>query len=153
MRRSLIVLLSLALVAGAGCVSVFTDPLGREEALKMTQREYTNMIRWGKIEDAAELVDPEMREEFLAFLPAFEELRITDFEIGKLSYVPRPDDDEEAQDQGSVTVTYRGYSLRTLTEQKVREKQEWYRVNGVSNQWMVRPQIAGIANAFRTESR
>ena len=113
----------------------------------MTQREYTNLIRWGRIERASELVDPEMREEFLGFLPAFEQIRITDFEIGKLNF------QLENEYEASVTVTYRGYSLALLTEQSIREKQEWYRPEGMGNTWLVRPEIAGIANAFRAKSR
>lgn len=140
MRIATAALLALALLGGAGCPAMFTDPLGRHEALRMTQREYTNFMRWGEIERASELVDPELREEFLTYLPAFERIRITDYEIGKLSYA-------EEDGVANVTVTYRGYSLASFTEESIRESQQWYR-EGSGRTWRVRPEIAGIADAL-----
>jgi hypothetical protein len=142
--RRVAALLGAALLGGLGCPAMVLDPLGRDEALRMTQREYTNRIRWGDIERAAEMVDPELREDFLGFLPAFEQIRITDFEIGK--FAPLEDGNV------NVPVTYRGYSLATLVEHEIRETQEWYRV-GRGRTWRVRPEIAGIANAFHQASR
>ena len=145
MRHVLAGALALCLLGSGGCPAMITDPLGRHHSLELTQREYTNMIRWGDVERADELVDPEHREAFLGFVPAFEDIRITDYEIGRLLYQP----DETV----TVQVTYRGYSLTTLIEQTIGEKQEWYRPEGMGNTWLVRPEIAGIANAFRAARR
>ena len=134
-------LVPLLLLAGSGCLSLFTDPMGRQRALAETQRNYTNLIRWGDFEKAGELVDPSVREEFLGYLPALKQIRITEFEIGKLAFL------DGGNDAASVTVTYRGYSLSSFVETPLREEQEWHR-QGRSNLWLVRPQIQAIVSAF-----
>jgi hypothetical protein len=140
-RGAIRLLVPLLLLALSGCMSLITDPMGRQRALAKTQRSYTNMMRWGDFEKASELVDPSVREEFLGYLPALKQIRITDFEIGDLDFV------EDGHDVANVTVDYRGYSLSSYVETPLREEQEWHR-QGRSNVWLVRPQIQGIVSAF-----
>ena len=52
------------LLAGLGC-SVFSDPMGREDALTNAQRRYTQHVRWGNLEAASAYVDPDVRTAFL----------------------------------------------------------------------------------------
>ncbi|HEY5657836.1 MAG TPA: hypothetical protein VIY27_08595 [Myxococcota bacterium] len=120
-----------AALSTAGCAS-FSDPLGRHEALEMAQKQYTEAIRWGDLDRASVFLEPEQRESFELLTPTFEEIRITDFEIGQI---------EGDENEASVTVTYRGYALAYQIEKRFRERQEWSRVEGLANQWHVQSDL------------
>ena len=117
------------------CVSP-KDPFDREYALKQAQRKYVEGLRWGNLEKSAQYVDPEMRAEFLSLAPAFETVRITDYDIGELEV------DEDTLAQADVYVTYLGYVLPQFQEKRVREHQVWYRDEESGSEWRVRPQLA-----------
>jgi hypothetical protein len=135
--------LSLTLLLSQGCVSP-KDPMGHRDALKDAQKHYTNLIRWGDAEHAAEFVDPELRDKFLAHAEDLETLSISDYEVGEIEYA---DDDTTAR----VQVTYRGYSLTQFVERKVRVTQEWRRVSG--NDWRVHPDIDAVVAQIRGTPR
>lgn len=118
-------------IAGCAILTELDDPLGRHSSLKLNQREYTQAIRWGEIEEASEFVDPLLRPSFLEKSTAFAGFRITDYQIGRLDY------DEADSNTAHVAVTYRGYYTASLVEQPIRERQQWYRESG--NDWRVRP--------------
>lgn len=128
------VLLTFAIGLGAGgCVSP-TDPLGRNDALEAAQKSYTENVRWGNFEQASRYVDPALRDDFLALEDRFDQVRITDYEIGEVKSADH--------DTAEVEVTYRGYALPYYVEKEVREEQQWYRDEGVNNTWRVRPQLS-----------
>jgi hypothetical protein len=131
------------LCAGLGCAS-FGDPMGRAYALEEAQLSYTQSVRWGNLQAASELVDPPMREAFLAQRPAFERIRITEYDIGKIDYDPE-------LMSAKVNVTYHGYSLATLEERRIEETQRWERTDGST--WWVKPQLAGLIDAFPEATR
>jgi hypothetical protein len=145
MRRAtvpaLLAALALALQA-VGCASSFVDPTGQRTSLENAQREYTKLIRWGEVKRAALYVEPEALEEFLRYAPVFEQIRITDADWDAMGVMP------EDGDSAEVEVTYHAYSLATLQEKKVVETQTWKRHGGVKNQWLVRPEVALLAEAF-----
>lgn len=144
MRTARLLLLCTLLLAGpSGCITWFTDPMGYKAAFDRTQRQYTNYLRWGQVEKASSFVDPELREAYLKYVPAFESLRITDYEIGEIEYL---------DDHASVTVTYAGYSLESFVERKVREKQQWYREDSTSG-WRVRSDISVFAQSIEGAQR
>lgn len=126
MRIGAVLLTVLVAIAFGGCAATFTDPMGKQNALEIAQRDYTQRIRWGELERASQYVDPELRDAFLAQQEIFDTLRVTDFEIGKIEF-------DEEEDSAEVTVTYRAYSLATLIERPIREKQKWVREDGLSN--------------------
>ena len=99
-------LVALVLITNAGCISMFSDPLGRRSALREAQLKYTQAVRWGNIEKASEFVDPDLREEFLGLLEAFERIRVTDYDIGSIQY--------ESSELANVTVTYHAYTMGTF---------------------------------------
>ena len=142
MRRSASIALLLALsFCSAGCVwplfaEMAKDPMGRTNALDNAQRKYTNAVRWGDIEQAAQLVHPELREEFLSYEGEFDGIRVTDFEVGELVF-------EEGSEKATVRVTYHAYSLASMLEKEVKEVQRWERLSH-KNDWVVRPQLAGL---------
>jgi hypothetical protein len=139
-RRCAVALLLVPLCLSTGCVSLLfdmvTDPMGRKSALRLAQREYTKAVRWGDIEVAAHYVDPELRAAYLGYEAEFSGIRVTDFDVGELTYGP---DLKTAE----VRVTYRAYSLRAMTEVEIRETQQWLRPGG-GNEWVVRPELEGI---------
>ncbi len=145
MRRvRLLVLCALLLAGPSGCIAtLFTDPMGYHAAFDDTQRQYTNYLRWGQFDKASSFVDPALRDAFLKQAPAFEGLRITDFERGDVEY---------QGDRATVTVTYAGYALDTFIERKIREDQYWYR-EGNSTRWRVRSDVAVFARASEGAQR
>jgi hypothetical protein len=134
-----IALLTLPLVLGSGCavfVDAVTDPMGRKAALNRNQRDYTKYVRWGDIEGAARFVHPEARDAFLSLAGDFEGIRVTDFEVGEITY-------SDGESAAKVRVTYTAYSMSSMIEKEIREVQEWERV-GAGNQWFVRPELEGL---------
>ncbi|MBW1687383.1 MAG: hypothetical protein JRS35_20280 [Deltaproteobacteria bacterium] len=141
MRRRLTVLLVvLPLFFCSGCIAVFvemfTDPMGRKAAFTRAQRGYTKMIRWSDIEGAVRFVHPEMREQFLSYEGAFDGIRVTDFEIGDVTF-------GEKEATATVRVTYYAYSMASMLEKEIKETQVWERPGG-SNRWVVRPKLEGL---------
>jgi hypothetical protein len=139
--RSFHVAMATLLLCSLGCASSFVDPTGRITSLEETQRKYTQLVRWGEIKRASMYVEPELREEYLSYAPLFDQIRITD-----------TDTDEVKMDAGEKTadvdVVYHGYSYTTYEEKRIFETQSWTRYEGVKNIWLVRPEIAQIAEAF-----
>ena len=135
--------LSVALLFAQGCVSP-QDPMGHRDALKDAQKRYTDLIRWHDTDRAAEYVDPELREKFLAHAADLETLEISDYELGQIEYA---DDDTTAH----VQVTYRGYSLTQFVERKIHVTQEWHRISG--NDWRVHPDIDTVVAQLRGTPR
>jgi len=143
MRRSASIALLLALsFFSVGCVwpllaEMAKDPMGRTNALDVAQRKYTNAVRWGDIEEAAQLVHPELREEFLSYEGEFDGIRVTDFEVGELAF------EDGSDTAATVRVTYHAYSLASMLEKEIKEVQRWERLSH-KNDWVVRPQLAGL---------
>jgi hypothetical protein len=139
-RRPTLLLAVLPLVFCSGCIAVFvemfTDPMGRKAAFTRTQREYTKNLRWGDIETAARFVHPEMREQFLSYESQFDGIRVTDFDVGEITF-------GEKEQTATVRVTYYAYSMASMLEKEIKETQEWERL-GRDNTWVVRPKLEGI---------
>lgn len=130
-------LLGLALVLAPGCASTLSDPSGKHNALENAQRRYTELVRWGELERASAFVDPELLEEYLGYATALEDIRFTDFETGSLVF-------HDETDTATAVVVYHAYSLSTLVEKRIREDQQWYRDDKLSNSWRVRPDMRQI---------
>jgi hypothetical protein len=136
-------LVALVFITNAGCINMLADPLGRRSSLKEAQLKYTQAVRWGNLEKASEFVDPELREEFLGLLEAFERIRVTDYDIGSIQY--------ESSELAKVTVTYHAYTVGTFLDRSFREKQVWHRV-GVGTQWWLEPQLDGVVGAMKVSA-
>jgi len=131
--------LLLGLSAAFGCAA-FGDPMGRERALEGAQLRYTQNVRWGDFDAASEYVDPAIREDFLELAPAFEGIRITEYDIGRIEY-------EGNRESATVRVVYHGYSLANAQERRIEEQQRWVRP-GRDNTWFVQPKLAGLLEPF-----
>ena len=111
----------LAVLFGiSGCLSAITDPLDRRGEFKDTQTKFTQYVRWGRFQEAAKFIDPELREEFMSFAPEFSDLRFSDYEITRV-------DIEEGLQSASVDVRYKGYLLNMPFERSVDLTEEWTR--------------------------
>ena len=111
----------LAVLFGiSGCLSAITDPLDRRGEFKNTQTKFTQYVRWGRFQEAAKFIDPELREEFMSFAPEFSDLRFSDYEITRV-------DIEEGLQSASVDVRYKGYLLNMPFERSVDLTEEWTR--------------------------
>jgi hypothetical protein len=141
--RSLVASALLASVALVGCQSV-TDPLGRQESLEASQKQYTDFVRWGELERASKFVDPELRDSFLDQLPRFDLLRVTDFDVQDIEY--------DGEDEVHVVVTYHGFSLKNMVERRFREEQTWVRDPGLRNRWRVTTDLADVLSDLRSGS-
>ena len=132
----------LGLTTAVGCAA-FSDPMGRERALEGAQLRYTQNVRWGDFDAAAEYVDPPTRKAFMEYVPAFEGVRITEYDIGRIEY-------GEDRESATVHVIYHGYSLATAQERRIEEQQHWVRPNR-DNTWFVQPRLAGLLEPFAGE--
>ena len=109
------------------------DPFKRQFTLEDKHKEYTDLVRWSKFEEAAAIVHSEERKEFLRQMPEFDLVRFSDWEA-----LPWEFEDAEAKNKAVIEVIYRGYSMRTPFEVKIHETQVWER-DGSGNNWIVRP--------------
>ena len=134
----------LVLLAASGCAA-FGDPMGRERALEGAQLRYTQHVRWGNFEAASEFVDPEQRDAFRGQAPAFDGIRITEYDIGRIEYAGN-------RESATVRVTYHGYSLATAQEWRIEEQQRWVRPGG-DNTWWVQPKLAGLLEPLAGATR
>jgi len=135
MRSAWIWLVVVALLGVGGCASSLSDPTGKHNALEWAQLEYTQRVRWGDVTKASEYIQEDRRDAFAAAAETFENIRITDYEIGSINYLD--EDDSSAE----VTVTYRAYSLKTLIETSIKEEQKWNRTDGLENNWWVSSEL------------
>jgi hypothetical protein len=139
-RRLTLLLVVLPLFFCSGCIAVFvemfTDPMGRKASFSRAQREYTKLLRWSDIEQAVRFVHPEVREEFLSYAGEFDGIRVTDFEIGDITF-------GEREETATVRVTYHAYSMASMLEKEIKETQEWERP-AKDNLWLVRPKLEGL---------
>lgn len=134
---------SLLLVMLMGCQSI-TDPMGHQEALELSQKRYTEFVRWGELERASRFVDPELRDDFVSQLPDFELFRVTDFDVQDIEY--------DGEDEIRVVVTYYGFSLRDMLEHRFREEQQWNRDPGMKGQWWVTTNLIEVLSDLRSGS-
>jgi len=141
MSAALRVLALIGLLAQLSCASSFVDPTGRLTSLEETQHKYTQLVRWGELRRAALFVEPDMVEEFLSYQPYFDDIRITDIDEEEVALDP-------SETTASVEVTYHAYSFKTLQEKRFFETQKWTRYDGVKNNWLVRPELGQIVDAF-----
>ena len=134
--------LMIGLLAQFGCAFGevrWSDPLQREISLEDAQHRYTVLVRWSNFEEAAKFVEPSLREDYLAGLPGFRELRFTEYESDPVRV-----DDERVS--ATVEVVYYAYTPTSPIEQKVTETQVWSRQPALGNQWFVQSSFHGLAD-------
>lgn len=120
----------------AGCVTGgdLLDLWGYRALLDQKQRRYTQFMRWGELDRAAEYVDEEGRGAFLERVAAFRGWRITDYEIIRF-------DINEARDEARVEVVYSGFRPDRPTLEHLREVQTWRRPR-LGRSWTVKSSLS-----------
>jgi hypothetical protein len=146
MRLVMTGMLLVTLLMTSGCASSFADPSGKHRTFKIAQRRYTEMVRWGQLERASAYVASEFKEKFLEDASQMLQIRVTDFEIGEPDFA----DDDNAV---TITVVYHAFSLTTLIERQIFERQEWHREGGIKNQWRVQPDLQQIVSGTAGPTR
>ncbi len=143
-RKTLCVVMALALWATAGCAFDPTDPLGHRDGLHWAQKRYSQALRWGEIERASKHVDPEQREEFLEVVRQLADVHFTDYEIGEVEM-------ENANQDATVRVVYSGYLNTVGIEKQFEETQHWHRESGTT--WLLHTEIAQLREAVKLWTR
>jgi hypothetical protein len=130
--------LAACLLAGSlGCFAFGDlDWRGHKQQLKETQLKYAHFLRWGEYQAAAYLVQPDMREAFLAEIKPFEGVRLSDYEVLDTEFNP-------SRTEATVMVSFSAYHLSRLVEHKWTEKQVWHR-DLATEEWVVKPDIEVI---------
>lgn len=136
-RRLGAAVLLAALVGALGaCASL--DPLRRKQSFEESHKLFTQYMRWGKIAQASQYVEPELREEFLSLAPELTQMYFTDYEI--LSA-----DIDAAWESAVVDVRIAGYRLSHPIERSHVLTEEWRR-EGLD--WLVRLDLAALRDAI-----
>lgn len=136
MGRRLSVAAFIPVLLLAGCVTGgdLLDLWGYRALLDAKQRRYTQFMRWGELDRAAEYVDEQRRTAFLDQAAAFRAWRITDYEVVRF-------DINGARDEATVEVLYSGFLPDRPTLATLREIQTWRRAP-VGRTWTVESRLS-----------
>jgi hypothetical protein len=115
MRRALLL---LAFLLAGGCYA----PMGPREELVWAVREYSDGIRWNKIDQSARHLPVEKRQPFAERYGAVEdELEVVDYEVQRVEY-DRKTDSAEVRVDISWSLKRRGVIERTVLQQHWEQK-------------------------------
>ena len=128
-RRSVAALVPALLLAGCVSGGDLLDLWGYRSLLDENQRRYTQFVRWGELDRAADYVNEERRPAFLEQAAALRGWRLTDYEIARF-------DINEARDEATVEVLYSGFRPDRPTLATLREIQTWRR-SSLGRTWTV----------------
>jgi hypothetical protein len=127
----------LVLATGCGLMRLTEgDLLGRRADFYDAQKHYTQSVRWGDLDKAAEFVDPKQRESFQSSARLLADVHFSDWENQRVEVAP---DDKSA----TAIVIYHAYLERALTEISYREKQSWS-YDETTHTWVVTPGLADL---------
>jgi hypothetical protein len=121
-RHSLVLVLSAAGLASAGCASM-SDKM---TVFQDTQRRYTQLMRFTDYEKAGRYVVPEERRSFRERTGALGDLRFSDYDI---------EDVQTSGDSATARVAYMGYRASSPIMVTYVEEQVWEFESGT---WQVR---------------
>ena len=124
----------------------FNDPLDREYSLESMQKRYTDLVRFSNFEAAADYVDREQQQAYLAGFPRDDALRFLDYES-------QPVHINLELTHALVRVVYTAYSPWTLMQVEIVEHQEWRRPKGIANAWTVRSEFKGLEPYLRVSQK
>jgi hypothetical protein len=143
-RWSVVFLLGVAL-AGGGCIGPlqrYRSP-GTQSAWDVADA-YGTELRWGRLDEAAALVHPELRAGFQRLFAGTEDrLRITSFEVESV-------DVRETQLRAEAMVRYRFYRIPAVVEQSRREPLQ-LRWEALGGRWYVEPDLAALSRNLGLE--
>ena len=142
--RSMILGLTVLVGFAVGCAADLNDPYHQRDRLQVTQKEFSQYLRWGAIEKASQFVVEEQRDEFKSLAPHLTDLRITDYEVMKV--------EQRSDTEALVVVRYVGYSLSSPIERSIVLDQTWTRVPE-TDFWMVSLEVNRLREALGLAAR
>ena len=140
MQNRPVPILVLAIASLAACSlgrgnPEFLIPAKRVAVVRETAESYGDNLRWGRLEAAVGMVEPERRMAFLRTLrDANPPLRFTSFEIVAVEL-------GSSRDEVEVLASFRLYRVPNLSERSVHELQVW-RFDPARGRWYVRPDLS-----------
>jgi hypothetical protein len=124
----------------AACGGLFDSP--DPQSVREAAEFYSDLVRWGRIDDASAYVHADHRAEFRSTLGDLQgALRITAVAVEDVSLGPETD-------RALVTVRFRVYRLPSVAETTLVDRQEW-RYESRVGRWQVMPDLA----LYRGETR
>ncbi|MBW2242977.1 MAG: hypothetical protein JRH01_13415 [Deltaproteobacteria bacterium] len=127
-----------------GCAIDLKDPYNDRARLRETQKEFTQYMRWGLIDKAAQFVVDEQRAEFETLAPSLTELRLTDHETLSVESI----DENHAR----VLVRFQGYTMSSPIERTINIKQDWT-FDETTRVWMVSLEVDLLRKALGIAAR
>ena len=140
MQNRPVPILVLAIASLAACSlgrgnPEFLIPAKRVAVVRETAESYGDNLRWGRLEAAVGMVEPERRMAFLRTLrDANPPLRFTSFEIVTVEL-------GSSRDEVEVLASFQLYRVPNLSERSVHELQVW-RFDPARGRWYVRPDLS-----------
>ena len=122
-----------------GCAVDLKDPYNDRGRLRGTQKEFTQYMRWGLIDKAAQFVVAEQRAEFETLAPSLTDLRLTDHETLNVESID--------SNHASVLVRFSGYSMSSPIERTIEIKQDWI-FDEDTRVWMVSFEVDRLRKAL-----
>jgi hypothetical protein len=114
------------------------------ESARIVAEEYGTLLRWGRVDEAAALVHPDLRSAFQRLLAGYENrVRITSFEVESIEL-------QSTQRRAQAMVRYEIYRVSALVEESRREplRLRWQLSSG---RWYVEPDLSWLARNFGLE--
>ena len=139
MKKSLLFLLALLLLAGCGATKDLIQKDDRESFQYSTDRYY-KLIQWKYYEKAVQFVDPESAREFESFVFRNQkDLNITAYQIKDVTFIdPGVLDESEAgsqsnkndsnSDRAKIRVYFTYFKYPSVTEESVMVEDTWIKI-------------------------
>jgi hypothetical protein len=130
---------ALFVVASACQMVSIKDPMHREDMFNDAMRTFTQYVRWGNFNGAAEYLVDEQRDDFIDLAPELSDVRFTDYEILR-------QDLNEERTEATVEVVLTGYRMSSPISRTMRLHQEWKRSGGTD--WKVSVELGPLREAL-----
>lgn len=131
------ILIAGLLLATAGCGWIEPDFLMREkrvENVRETADWYAANLRWGRIQQAAAMVQPDHRRDFIAiFVQPTPRVEFTGWEVITV-------EQQDLRSEAEVWVTYEYFTPPAVRPRSITERQQW-RYDPVGRAWRVQPDL------------
>jgi hypothetical protein len=139
-HRAARVLVAVLIALSSGCYMFsIKDPMHREDDFTDAMRTFTQYVRWGNFNGAAQYIVEEQKDGFMALAPQLTDLRFTDYEI------LRKDLNEE-RTEATVDAVLTAYRLSSPISRTIRLHQVWKRTE--SNDWKVSVELDPMREAL-----
>jgi len=122
----------------------FKDPMHREDTFTENMKTFTQFVRWGNFNGAAQYLVDEQKDEFLELAPQLSDVRFTDYEILR-------QDLNDTWTEATVDVLFTGYRLSSPVSRTMRLHQIWKRTG--ATEWRVSIELGPMREALGLASK